>query len=151
MDIESAIREYLPAVIHMSLGTSSHNCPWVIEVHFAYDDDLNLYFRSKPSRRHSQEIAKNPNVAGSISENHKIGQKTRAVYFEGRAEALKNVDTAHTAFKALNERFNLGEDVLREPGTDSGHDFYKITVTDFYLTDNRESSPAQKYHLSWKG
>ncbi len=66
MDVEKIIREYIDKTIHLSLATSSDNKPWVCEVHFAYDEQLNLYFRSLKSRRHSQEIAKNPNVAGNI-------------------------------------------------------------------------------------
>jgi nitroimidazol reductase NimA-like FMN-containing flavoprotein (pyridoxamine 5'-phosphate oxidase superfamily) len=51
MDVGKAIREYLPNIVHMSLGTCVDNQPWVCEVHFVYDDDLNLYWRSQPSRR----------------------------------------------------------------------------------------------------
>ena len=73
MNIEKIIREYIPEIIHMSLATSSHNTPWVCEVHYAFDDDLNLYFRSLSSRRHSQEIANNPKVAGNIIKQYKLG------------------------------------------------------------------------------
>lgn len=83
----------------MSLATSNNNKPWVCEVHYAYDDQLNLYFRSKPSRRHSQEIATNPHVAGSIVIQHKLGEKPRGVYFEGIAELLTGVDENHVAYK----------------------------------------------------
>jgi nitroimidazol reductase NimA-like FMN-containing flavoprotein (pyridoxamine 5'-phosphate oxidase superfamily) len=150
MDIEGTIRGYLPSVVHMSLATAANNRPWVIEVHFAYDDDLNIYFRSKPSRRHSQEILKNPYVAGSISENHSVGQKTRAVYFEGKAELIVGVGENHPAFKTLSKRLKLGDETLKDSKSPDGHKFYKITVTDYYLTDSREASPAQKHHLPWK-
>src|SRR5438552_15277179 len=89
MDIEKIIREYLPHVVHMSLGTSKDNKPWVCEVHFAYDEDLNLYYRSTPARRHSQEIADSPNVAGTIVKAVGLGEFCKgAVYFEGTAELL---------------------------------------------------------------
>lgn len=52
----------------MSLATSADNKPRVCEVYFVYDTDLNFYFRSKTSRRHSQEIAKNPYVSANIVE-----------------------------------------------------------------------------------
>ena len=66
MDIEKLIREYLPQIIHLSLGTSANNKPWVCEVHFAYDESLNLYYRSLTLRRHSQEIAENPNFGNIV-------------------------------------------------------------------------------------
>src|SRR3981081_2819718 len=94
-NIEKVIREYLPQVVHLSLATCVGDRPWVCEVHFAYDGDLNLYFRSTLARRHSQEITKNPNVAGNIVTQHSIGQPVRAVYFEGVAELLQEVDKNH--------------------------------------------------------
>lgn len=118
MDIEQAIREYLSEIIHMSLATCAGGRPWVCEVHFAFDEDLNLYFRSKPSRRHSEEIAANPNVAGNMVTQHQLGDKVRGVYFEGKAELLENVGEQHPAYVLYKERFNL--------------------------FDGRESSPSQK-------
>jgi uncharacterized protein YhbP (UPF0306 family) len=72
IDVEKVVREYIDKSIHMSLATSTENKPWVCEVHFAYDDDLNLYWRSKTDRRHSQEIALNPFVAGNIVKQHEL-------------------------------------------------------------------------------
>jgi uncharacterized protein YhbP (UPF0306 family) len=149
MDIEKTIREYLPGVIHMSLATCADGKPWVCEVHYSYDEDLNIYFRSMPSRRHSQEIAANPNVAGNIVEQHGMTDKPRGVYFEGAAELLTEVDENHIAYKVCNERFGLGPKLLEEAAKEDGHKFYKITVSDFYLFDSRESRPSQKYHLPW--
>ena len=150
MDIEKTIRDYLPQVIHMSLATCLDNKPWVCEVHFVFDEDLNLYFRSKPDRRHSVEIASNPSVAGNIVTQHKIGEKPRGVYFEGTAERLNDVDEMHPAFTLYCERFDTGLEILEESKTDTGHDFYKITVKNFYLFDSRESNPSKKYELKWK-
>ena len=149
MNIEEKIREYLPQVIHLSLATSKDDRPWVCEVHFAYDDSLNLYFRSKPDRRHSLEIAENPRVAGNIVSEHVAGEKPRGVYFEGVAERLSGVDENHPAYTLYCERFGTGPQILEEDRTDTGHGFYKITVENFYLFDSRESTPSQKYSLPW--
>lgn len=150
MDVEKAIREYLPHVIHMSLATSMGAQPWVCEVHFVYDNDLNFYFRSKPDRRHSIEIKSNPNVAGNIVSQHQIGEKPRGVYFEGVAERLTDVNENHPAYTFYCERFGTGPEILEESKTETGHAFYKITVKDFYLFDSRESDPSKKYELKWK-
>jgi len=146
MDIEQAIRSYLPNILHMSFATCAGNKPWVCEVHFVYDDDLNLYFRSLLSRRHSQELAHNPNVAGNIVTQHPLGEKPRGVYFEGTAEMLQNIDEHHPSFNLFRNRLqiNILEDIKK------GHELYKITVSTFYLFDSRESHPSQKYELKWK-
>lgn len=148
--IEEAIRDYLPEVIHMSLATSVDGKPWVCEVHYVFDDDLNLYFRSTPTRRHSREIEKNPNVAGNIVKQHVVGQKPRGVYFEGKAEMLTDVDENHIAYKLYCERFATDRAILEEAKTETGHKFYKVRVNKFYVFDSLESSPSQKYELVWQ-
>ncbi len=148
-DVEKVIRGYLPDIIHMSLATCSDGRPWVCEVHFAYDDQLNVYFRSKPSRRHSQEIATNPHVAANIVTQHTARDVPRGVYLEGTAELLADVDENHVAYKSLCDRLSIGPDILVEAQKEDGHKFYKITVSDFYVFDARESRPSQKYHLQW--
>lgn len=142
MDIEKIIREYIDGVIHLSLATCTHDKPWICEVHFSYDDDLNLYFLSKPERRHSREIATNPNVSGSIITQHKIGEPVRGISFEGTVEEIKDISKTHPAYLTYCERFGTGPEIL-------DHGFYMIKVGDFYLFDNRETEPGQKYHLPW--
>lgn len=149
MDIEKVIREYLAGLFHMSLATSSNGQPWVCEVHFATDENLNIYFRSLESRRHSQEIAQNPKVAGNMVEQHGLEDKPRGVYFEGSAQKLADVNENHPAYLAIHERLGVGTEILEDASRDGGHKFYKITVANFYLFDARESSPSQKYQLPW--
>lgn len=149
-NIEETIRSYLPEVIHMSLATSVQDKPWVCEVHYVFDTELNLYFRSTPVRRHSKEIEINHNVAGNIVKQHTAGQKPRGIYFEGTAELLENVDSNHIAYKLYCERFATDQSILEDAKTKDGHKFYKITVNKFYVFDALESSPSQKYELAWK-
>jgi uncharacterized protein YhbP (UPF0306 family) len=145
-DIEQMIRAYLPDVVHLSLATAVGNKPWVCEVHFSYDTDLNLYFRSTTDRRHCQEIARNPQVAGNIVTQHIIGQKPRGVYFEGTAELLPIVEQTDEAFVSYCKRMGVGPEIL-EHAAKGGPRFYKITVSDYYVFDAREATPPQKYHL----
>jgi len=149
MNIEQTIRDYLPKIIHISLATCVNNRPWVCEVHYVFDDELNLFFRSKLERRHSKELALNPQVAGNIITQHLLGEKVRGVYFEGTAELLENVDENHMAYKLYCQRFNKGNEILEELKKEDGHRFYKITVNTFYLFDGRESHPGKKYELKW--
>ena len=148
-NVEKIIREYLSCVIHLSLATSIDNKPWICEVHFVFDADLNLYFRSKTDQRHSHEIAHNNRVAGNIVEQHAVGQRVRGVYFEGIAELLENVDENHPAYTLYCERFQTDTAILEEAKEKDGHQFYRISVETFYLFDERESSPSQKYELPW--
>lgn len=147
MDVEKTIREYLPNILHMSLGTCVDNKPWVCEVHFVYDDDLNLYWRSAPLRRHSQDIAVNPHVAGNIVVQHGLGEKPRGLYFEGTAELLDDINEASPVYQLFVERLSFGPEILEAAATEDGPKFYKVNVADWYMFDARESKPSQKYRL----
>ena len=151
MDVEKVIREYLPQVIHMSLATSKDNTPWVCEVHFSYDEKLNIYFRSLASRRHSQEIAANPKVAGNIVRQHTVKDMPVGVYFEGTAKMLEPGEEQDQAFKCVQERYGLGEKILEEANRKDGHKFYKITVENWYVFGRFGTPSGQKYKLEWNG
>lgn len=148
-EVEQTIRTYLPQVVHMSLGTCRGGKPWVCEVHFVFDDDLNLYFRSLIQPRHSQEIADNPSVAGNIVTQHFLHQKVRGVYYEGRAEQLSDIDTTHPVYQLFRDRLSLGPKIIEDASQAGGPKFYKITVSDYYLFDTYTSNPGQKYQLAW--
>lgn len=147
-DIEKIIRDYLPEVVHMSLATSADNKPWICEVHYAYDNELNLYFVSEQSTRHSQEIEKNPSVAGNIVKQFANGEKVRGVYFEGVAEKLENVDANNPAFISYHERYGLPTDALEDFKKEGESRIYKIAVNMFYVFDKQESD-GTKYELKW--
>lgn len=150
MDIEREIRKYLTTVIHMSLGTSRNDKPWVCEVHFVYDDDLNLYFRSLTSRRHSQEIAANPNVAGNIVRQHGPGESPHGIYFEGTAKLLDDETERQNIFPQF-QKAGVTERALEEARTDKGSQFYKIAVTNWYAFGKFGGDSTQKYELHWYG
>jgi len=151
MNLEQTIRDYLPQIVHMSLGTSSNNMPWVCEVHFAYDDQLNLYFRSLTSRRHSQEIAANPHVAGNIVKQHVLGEYPLGVYFEGMAEKLESGEEQTKAFELIEDRLHARDEILAEAKDPNGHQFYKITVKKWYVFGKLDGQSGQKYELVWNG
>ena len=146
--IESIIREYIPQIIHMSLATVKDNKPWVCEVHFSYDDELNLYFMSSTKTRHAIEILGNPHVAGNIVTQHHKNQKVRCVDFEGTATALSSAEAEQTAYPAYVSRYGESEGLLNEIRKDGDARFFKITVKDFYLFDSYGEERG-KHHLPW--
>lgn len=149
-DVESAIREYIPQVIHMSLATVSDNKPWVCEVHYAYDDDLNLYFVSGVNRRHSEELRKNQHVAGNIVTQHFLNQKVRGVYFEGTAKELHELDEIQLAYAAYKTRYADSPQLVQVAQSQGGARFYKVTVSDWYVLDGYANDPPQKFHIDWR-
>lgn len=148
-EIEKIIRDYIPQVLHMSLGTCKDSKPWVCEVHFFYDDDLNLYFSSSINSRHGQEIVINPHVAGNIVTQHFKDQKTRCVDFEGTAKVLNREEAENEGYLAYVRRYGESENVLNEIRKDGNAKFFKITVENYYLFD-AYSEKRGKHTLPWK-
>ena len=149
MDLEKVIRDYLPLIQHMSLGTSHDNKPWVCEVHFAYDDDLNLYFRSKPDSRHSEEIALNSNVAGDIVRTHALDEYPLGIYFEGNAIKLNDDVAIKKAYPYFQKILKSDESILENAAQPDGHKFYKITVSNWYVFGKFGNEAGKKYNLKW--
>jgi uncharacterized protein YhbP (UPF0306 family) len=147
-EIEAIIREYIEQVVHMSLATVKDDKPWVCEVHFSYDNELNLYFTSSKNSRHAQELLANPHVAGNIVTQHFKNQKVRCVEFEGTAEMLGGADAEQTAYRAYVARFGESEGLLNEIRKDGDVRSFKITVHDFFLFDSYGESRG-KHHLPW--
>ncbi len=151
IDIEQIVREYITKTIHLSLATVSGDRPWVCEVHFVYDDNLNLYFRSTAARRHSQEIAANPQVAGNIVKQHEAGEYPHAIYFEGSASQVNDDEALLEVFQLFKTQQGLDESVLEDAKKDDGHKFYKISVENWYAFGKFGGDKGQKYQLVWNG
>jgi len=145
--IETIIRDYIPQIIHMSIATVKDNKPWVCEVHFSYDDDLNLYFVSSLETRHAQEIMQNPHIAANIVTQHHKDQKVRCVDFEGTAKALEGAEVEE-AYAAYVKRYGESEGLLNEIRKDGNTRFFKVTVDDFFLFDSYGGERG-KHHLPW--
>lgn len=150
MNIEATIRQYLPKIVHMSLATCQTDRPWVCEVHFVYDDKLNLYFRSLMSRRHSHELLENPNVAGNIVRQHTVDEYPLGVYFEGRAVRLQELPQQEEVAPLFKTRLKIDADIVAEAANPEAHQFYKISVSDWYVFGKLEANKEGiKYHIPW--
>lgn len=145
VDVEQIVRDNIDRTVHMSLATVRDNAPWVCEVHFAYDQKLDLYFRSLKSRRHSQEITDNANVAGNIIDKYGLGEQVIGLYFEGQATLLETGDEQQLAADCLRTRLRMDQDILREAADDDGHQLYKVSVSTWYVFGRFGGETGRKY------
>lgn len=154
MELLDMIRNYISQVIHMSLGTVGEDCrPWVCELHYAFDDELNLYWVSARDARHSQEVAANPNVSGTIVVQHFLDQMPRGVQFEGTVEVLEDVTPEHPAYKTYVGRFPSRASFIDKgyaSDESNARRIYKVSVSDYYLIDGIATGRIEKHHLPWK-
>jgi uncharacterized protein YhbP (UPF0306 family) len=119
-------------------------------VYFAFDEKLNIYWISKPNRRHSEEIRNNDKVAGIIVLPHTPGDKVRGIQFQGVAKELATKAEASHGMKYYAERFDMKQKRVNAvlDGTD-GHVCYKITPTLFVLFDEKNfpDNSRQEYKI----
>lgn len=137
-ELERYIREYLDEAKIMQVATVYDGQPWCCTVWYAHDQDLNLYWISNRSRRHSREIAEHDRVAGTIVLPHAegSGQKVCGIQFEGTARPTSGPLQA-LARDLYIKKYALPTDyrieVLTDPGAESN--WYMITPSKIVLFD----------------
>ncbi len=86
--IRALILEVLEKGYLMSLATVDSGGVWVSDVIYIFDENLNIYWMSDPSARHSQAVIKNPQMAGTITVSAQ-GEDNLGIQFEGIAEKIE--------------------------------------------------------------
>ncbi|HSE60737.1 MAG TPA: pyridoxamine 5'-phosphate oxidase family protein [Candidatus Saccharimonadales bacterium] len=148
MNIETIIRDHISSVMVMQLATAAGSQPWLCNVHFAYDDDLNLYWLSEASTRHSREIAENPHVAAAMAVHTTM--PLIGVQIEGDAVRLENLQEHEAVLHIYAKRHNREawvEKLLSD--NDSPFGLYKLAprlIATFDLK-NFPDAPKQEWRL----
>lgn len=136
VSLKKLIKEYVQEAKLMQLATSVDNQPWVCSVWFATDEDLNIYWLSSITRRHSQELMKNNKVAGAIVLPQTPDDPPRGLQLEGLAELLtdkKDIDKAISVYAGRifsKEKIKELMEYKEKP-----HRFYRMKPTQFVLFD----------------
>lgn len=149
-NLRKLIEDYLKEAKLMQLATSSNNQPWVCNVWFAADKDLNIYWFSSTTRRHSKEVLKNKKVAAAIVLPHTPKDTARGLQLEGTAEVVKDKKTILKAILLFTGRiFTKNQIELFMKNKKWPHSFYKIKPTRFVLFDavNFPENSRQEYNV----
>src|SRR5436309_422879 len=88
MNLKPLIKTYLKEAKLMQLATSIGNQPWVCNVWFAADEELNIYWFSSITRRHSKELIKNKKVSAAMALPQTPDDTPRGLQVQGVAELL---------------------------------------------------------------
>ena len=149
VNIRKLIVEYLEEAKVMQLATSVDDQPWVCNVWFAADKDLNIYWFSIKTRRHSKEIMKNNKVAGNFA-LPKFGplDKVRCVEFEGVASELTDRKDVEKAVAVYADRI-FTRDRIEQLTMTKPYAFYKAKPKLFVLFDavNFPEDPRQELRV----
>jgi uncharacterized protein YhbP (UPF0306 family) len=149
-NLRNLIEDYLHEAKLMQLATSINDQPWVCSVWFAADKDLNIYWFSSVTRKHSEEVKKNPKVAGAIALPHTPDDPPRGLQFQGTAEELSETKDIIEAISVYAGRIFSDQTIqkfMKHPT--KPHKFYRIRPTQFVLFDvvNFPDESRQVYNL----
>jgi len=146
LNAQSLIEKYLTDGRIMQLATVRDGQPWVCNLHFAIDGDSNIYWLSKSTRRHSNEISDHPNAA--ITFAVKTEHPVIGVQSEGTAEVVTDQAVIERVTQNYIERHHSDkafiDKVIRGDGLDR---LYKFTPRRFSLFDlqNFPDNPQQEW------
>ena len=130
----------------MQLATVCNSQPWICSLHFAADNESNIYWISKSTGHHSEEIAANPSVAVAIAV--KTDRPLIGIQAEGIAEIVQDTDLLKSAMERYIERHGTDRSFADQiiAGTNE-HKLYKFTPKSFSLFD--EVNFAHQPPVEW--
>lgn len=136
MNLKTLIKQYLQETKLMQLATSLNNQPWICSVWFVADQDMNIYWLSSTTRRHSKEVLKNNKVAGAIALPQTPNDPPRGLQFQGIAKLLTDKKEVDKALALYAGKIFKKEDVIEFMNNkEKPHRFYQIKPTQFVLFD----------------
>lgn len=134
--LKKLIADYLAEAKMMHLSTIRDGKPWICNVWFAADKNMNIYWFSSRSRRHSEDVERNPHVAAGIWIPSEPSEESRGLQLEGVAERLTNpIDIAKAISVYAGKIFT--RQAIKQYMSDrkSPHHFYRIKPSSIVLFD----------------
>lgn len=149
--VQELTKKHLKTVHMMQIATLSDKQPWCCTVYFVPDEELNLYWISKPDRRHSEEIHKHQEVAAAIPIKHVPGKAVVGISLEGDAFLVKD-DTKEVkmAARLYADRYKTGEKWYRNfIAGKNPHKLYRLSPRLMVLFDEEAfpKNPRQEWKL----
>lgn len=135
-DVRKRIEEVLKRGHLLSLATVDDGGPWVGDMIYIHDDDLNLYWISRKNRRHSIAIRANPQVAASITVSEPKGNDL-GLQISGLAEELSDNPAVVDAYWKKRGK------PPQRPITDE-HAWYILKLTKIELIDEEHFGHEKK-------
>ena len=128
------IRSYLPQGRTMQIATVDGDQPWICTVYFVEDEELNLYWLSFPTRRHSREIAKHSKVAVAVP--IKFDKPVVGIQAEGAAETVADKEVIAAVMQRYVAKYNSGQQFYDNfVAGRNQHVLFKFTPSTYVLFD----------------
>jgi len=154
-EVKKLITDNLNQTKMMQIATISDGKPWICNVWFVTDDDLNIYWLSSTKVRHSQAISIDPNVAIAFYKFQQPSDPSVAgVQMEGTAEILTDQEDIEKAIQLYSERI-FGLDMIKQfmSSPYEPRRFYRAKASRFIVLDTAfsQEDPYHEYKPEIKG
>jgi len=103
-DLKKLALDILSQGYLVSLGTMDQGGVWVSDIVYTYDDNLNIYWVSNPSVRHSQALTVKPAVAATITLEAGPGKPNIGLQISGVAESVEETREIREGYAAKRQR-----------------------------------------------
>lgn len=147
--LKSEILMYLKSARTMQLATAFRDQPWVCTVYFVYDNEMNIYWLSLPTRRHSRELAINPFAA--IAFQIKTDLPVIGIQAEGAVTKVIDPKLIKKISKSYEVKYDSGKEFYKNfMDQKNQHHMYKLTPKRFVVFDevNYPSNARREYSLN---
>ena len=136
-EIAKFVLDNLPRHKQFALGTIDENgSPWVVCLNLAYDDKLNIIWKSKKDTEHSKHIATNKNVSICVySNDEKVGDF--GFYTKVVAHEVSDEKELEKCLDFRYKRKNKEIPPLSELLGDSDARIYIAEIREAWVSDNR--------------
>lgn len=147
MNMKKLVAQRLQKTHMMQLATMHGDQPWCCSVYFVHDDDINLYWFSKPTTRHSCELEAHPKVAAAIPIVFAKGENVVGIQVEGDARKVESTQ-GEAAARLYAEKFGRSEQWVQSyVAGKTIHALYCLKPRHFAIFDEQEF-PRDTY-LEW--
>jgi uncharacterized protein YhbP (UPF0306 family) len=141
-NVLSDIKQYIKDIWLMQIATSLDNQPWIANVYFVADENLNFYWLSTPARRHSRELSINHKAAIAIV--IKKDQPVIGIQAEGSVEQEHSLKKISEIMPIYIKKYGSGKDFLRlVKAAKNDHVMYRFTPEYLQLFDEQNYSPKE--------
>lgn len=120
--------------------------PWICSVYYVVDDDNNFYWLSLPSRRHSQHIAQNNNVAATVA--IKTDMPVIGIQIQGQVSIVKDAPHVASIMDRYIVKYEVGKTFYERfvEGINQ-QNIYKLTPSEMYLFDEKSTDSDERLRI----
>ena len=143
------IKQLVAKASVMQLATTVDDKPWICNLYFVTDDELNFYWLSYQSRRHSQDIVKNPQAAINVA--IKLDQPVIGLQAEGVVSQVDDPAIVKSVMKTYVDVHQVGQQFYDNfINKTAKHSLYVLKPSLITVFDelNNPKNPQNKLYLS---